>query len=149
MADGTRIISIAVREPPRGMFPPGADRDAAAPDHLTFDLAEASRSSVSFSGRCPGPGMRLTTQSMSFPISEDDDHGDVRDADERRIGDSTLVTDSCAVERLWEVAAPLLDDPRGAPCARGSWGPAAAMARDVSPPRGWRLPFRRRLRGPH
>ena len=43
MAEGARIISIAFREPPQSMFPPGSGVGAHGPDHLTFDLADASK----------------------------------------------------------------------------------------------------------
>ena len=150
MAEGSRIISIAFREPPRSMFPPGAGLDAAGPDHLTFDLAEAERISLSFYGKRPGPGMRLTKQSMQFSINELEVHDDILEAYERLIydamsGDRTLFTDSRAVERLWEVAAPLLNDPPEVqPYVPGSWGPDAMD--DLIAPRKWRVPFRRKWR---
>ena len=34
---------IAFREPPKSMFPPGSGVGAQGPDHLTFDLADASK----------------------------------------------------------------------------------------------------------
>ena len=40
MAEGARIISIAFREPPQSMFPPGSGVGDNGPDHLTFDLAD-------------------------------------------------------------------------------------------------------------
>lgn len=151
MPEGLRIISIAFKEPPRSMFPVGAGLDSAGPDHLTFDLAEASRLSLSFYGKRPGPGMRLVKQSMQFSIHDDDAHGDVLEAYERLIydamsGDRTLFTSAGAVERLWEVSAPLLESPPEVmPYARGTWGPDAVH--DLIAPRAWRLPFRRRWRG--
>ena len=48
MAEGQRIISIAFREPPKSMFPPSSVVGAQEPDHLTFDLADASKMSLSF-----------------------------------------------------------------------------------------------------
>jgi glucose-6-phosphate 1-dehydrogenase len=48
MAEGQRIISIAFREPPKSMFPVGSGVGAQGPDHLTFDLADASKMSLSF-----------------------------------------------------------------------------------------------------
>ncbi len=153
MPEGVRIISIAFKEPPRSMFPTGAGLDAAGPDHLTFDLAEASRLSLSFYGKRPGPGMRLTKQSMQFSIQEDASHGDVLEAYERLIydamsGDRTLFTSAQGVERLWDVSAPLLRDPPPViGYAPGSWGPPALH--DLIAPRTWRLPFRRGWRGPH
>ena len=56
MAEGLRIISIAFKEAPRTMFPAGSGVGAQGPDHLTFDLADESRVSLSFYGKRPGPG---------------------------------------------------------------------------------------------
>ena len=47
MAEGARIISIAFREPPKSMFPAGSGIGQHGPDHLTFDLADASKLSLS------------------------------------------------------------------------------------------------------
>ena len=55
------------------------------------------------------------------------------------VGDRTLFTSSTAVERLWEISTPVLDDP---PPVRsyepGSWGPPEADA--LIAPRRWHLP---------
>ena len=56
MAEGARIISIAFREPPRSMFPTGSGVGDHGPDHLTFDLADEAKMSLSFYGKRPGPG---------------------------------------------------------------------------------------------
>ena len=55
LAEGQRIISIAFREPPKSMFPADSGVGAQGPDHLTFDLADASKMSLSFYGKRPGP----------------------------------------------------------------------------------------------
>ena len=70
MAEGARIISIAFREPPQSMFPPGSGVGDNGPDHLTFDLADKSRMSLSFYGKRPGPGFRLDKLSMQFSMQE-------------------------------------------------------------------------------
>ena len=70
MAEGHRIVSIAFREAPKSMFPLGSGVGSQGPDHLTFDLADASRLSLSFYGKRPGPGMRLDKLSMQFATSE-------------------------------------------------------------------------------
>ena len=70
MAEGARIISIAFREPPKSMFPTGSGVGAHGPDHLTFDLADASKLSLSFYGKRPGPGMKLDKQSLQFSLHE-------------------------------------------------------------------------------
>ncbi len=56
LAEGQRIISIAFREPPKSMFPAGSGVARKGPDHLTFDLADAAKMSLSFYGKRPGPG---------------------------------------------------------------------------------------------
>jgi glucose-6-phosphate 1-dehydrogenase len=53
LEEGQRIISIAFREPPKSMFPAGSGIGTQGPDHLTFDLADASKMSLSFYGQCP------------------------------------------------------------------------------------------------
>jgi len=70
LAEGQRIISIAFREPPKSMFPPGSGVSAQGPDHLTFDLADAAKMSLSFYGKRPGPGMRLDKLSMQFAMHD-------------------------------------------------------------------------------
>ena len=66
MAESARIISIAFREPPKSMFPEGSGVGAHGPDHLTFDLTEEAKLSLSFYGKRPGPGLRLDKQSLQF-----------------------------------------------------------------------------------
>ncbi|MEO8080771.1 MAG: glucose-6-phosphate dehydrogenase, partial [Caldimonas sp.] len=50
LAEGQRIISLAFREPPKSMFPANSGVGAQGPDHLTFDLADAAKMSLSFYG---------------------------------------------------------------------------------------------------
>ena len=60
-------------------------------------------------------------------------------------GDHTLFTTANGIERLWEVAAPLLDDPPEVHLyPPGSWGPG--QIRELIAPNRWRLPFARRWR---
>ena len=151
MAEGQRIISIAFREPPKSMFPPGSGVGAQGPDHLTFDLADASKMSLSFYGKRPGPGMRLDKLSLQFSMSETGRVGEVLEAYERLIldamrGDRTLFTTADGIERLWQVSQPLLEAP---PPVRlyepGSWGPKSIH--QLIAPHAWRLPFERAWRG--
>ena len=116
LAEGQRIISIAFREPPKSMFPAGSGVGAQGPDHLTFDLADASKMSLSFYGKRPGPGMRLDKLSLQFAMHDTGLIGDVLEAYERLIldamrGDHTLFTTAEGIERLWEVSTPLLEAP--------------------------------------
>jgi glucose-6-phosphate 1-dehydrogenase len=153
LAEGQRIISIAFREPPRSMFPPGSGIGAQGPDHLTFDLADASKMSLSFYGKRPGPGMRLDKLSLQFAMHDTALIADVLEAYERLIldamrGDHTLFTTADGIERLWEKSMPLLEAP---PPVRlytpGSWGPNAIHG--LIAPHSWRLPFERGWRDPN
>jgi glucose-6-phosphate 1-dehydrogenase len=152
MPEGARIISIAFREPPKSMFPTGSGVGKYGPDHLTFDLAEVARTSLSFYGKRPGPGMVLDKASLQFSLSETGREQDVLEAYERLIhdamvGDHTLFTTADGIERLWQVADPLLKDPPPVhPYWKGSWGPE--QAKELIAPRKWRLPFERTWRGP-
>ena len=153
LAEGQRIISIAYREPPKSMFPAGSGVGAQGPDHLTFDLADASKMSLSFYGKRPGPGMRLDKLSLQFAMHDTGWIGDVLEAYERLIldamrGDHTLFTTAEGIERLWEVSSPLLENP---PPVRlyeqGSWGPKSIH--QLVAPHAWRLPFERAWRDPN
>jgi glucose-6-phosphate 1-dehydrogenase len=152
MAEGQRIISIAFREPPKSMFPAGSGVGAQGPDHLTFDLADASKVSLSFYGKRPGPGMRLDKLSMQFAMNETGWIGDVLEAYERLIldamrGDHTLFTTAEGIERLWEVSMPLLEAPPPVSLyPPGSWGPKSIH--QLIAPHAWRLPFERAWRNP-
>ena len=153
MAEGQRIISIAFRDPPKSMFPAGSGVGAQGPDHLTFDLADASKMSLSFYGKRPGPGMRLDKLSLQFAMHDTGLIGDVLEAYERLIldamrGDRTLFTTAEGIERLWGVSTPLLEAP---PPVRlyppNSWGPKSIH--QLVAPHAWRLPFERAWRAPN
>ncbi|MCU1405480.1 MAG: zwf [Glaciihabitans sp.] len=150
LAEGQRIISIAFHEPPKSMFPAGSGVGKSGPDHLTFDLADASKVSLSFYGKRPGPGMKLDKLSMQFALTDHERAGDVLEAYERLIldamrGDHTLFTTAEGIERLWQIAQPLLDDPPPVHTyAPGTWGPNAIH--QLIAPNAWRLPFERAWR---
>ncbi len=150
LGGGERIISIAFREPPKSMFPADSGVGTQGPDHLTFDLADSSKLSLSFYGKKPGPGMKLEKLSLQFALHETGQDADVLEAYERLIhdamvGDHTLFNTAEGIERLWELSTPLLDHPEPVqPYAKGSWGPATIG--DLIAPRNWRLPFERQWR---
>jgi glucose-6-phosphate 1-dehydrogenase len=153
MAEGQRIISIAFREPPKSMFPKGSGIGTKGPDHLTFDLADVAKLSLSFYGKRPGPGMTLDKLSLQFAMHDTSMAGEVLEAYERLIldamrGDHTLFTTAAGIERLWEVSTPLLEaPPQVRNYAPGSWGPNAIH--QLVAPHAWRLPFERSWRDPN
>jgi glucose-6-phosphate 1-dehydrogenase len=150
MAEGQRIISIAFREPPKSMFPADSGVGAHGPDHLTFDLADSSKMSLSFYGKRPGPGMKLDKLSLQFAMNDTGLSGEVLEAYERLIldamrGDHTLFTTAEGIERLWEISVPLLESPPPVRSyAPGTWGPNAIH--QLVAPHAWRLPFERAWR---
>jgi glucose-6-phosphate 1-dehydrogenase len=150
MAEAQRIVSIAFRQAPKSMFPAGSGVGAQGPDHLTFDLADASRISLSFYGKRPGPGMRLDKLSMQFSTRETEGAADVLEAYERLLldtlrGDHTLFNTAEGIESLWERSALLLEDPPPVKTyAPGTWGPNAIH--QLIAPHAWRLPFERAWR---
>ena len=150
MAEGMRIISIAFKEAPRTMFPANSGVGAAGPDHLTFDLSEDSKVSLSFYGKRPGPGMKLDKLSLQFSTQETDHADDILEAYERLIldamrGDHTLFTTAEGIESLWDRSTPLLQSPPPVkPYAPGTWGPNAIH--QLIAPHAWRLPFERSWR---
>ncbi|RWA23230.1 glucose 6-phosphate dehydrogenase [Mycolicibacterium brumae DSM 44177] len=151
MAEGMRIISIAFKETPKSMFPAGSGIGGEGPDHLTFDLADETKVSLSFYGKRPGPGMRLQKLSMQFSVRETDHADEVLEAYERLIldamrGDHTLFTTADGIESLWDRSMPLLDNPPPVKMyAPGTWGPNAIH--QLVAPHAWRLPFERSSRG--
>ena len=150
MAEGQRIISIAFKEAPKSMFPTGSGVGLHGPDHLTFDLADETKVSLSFYGKRPGPGMKMDKLSMQFSAHDTERAGDVLEAYERLIldamrGDHTLFTTAEGIESLWERSTPLLENPSPVkPYAPGSWGPNAIH--QLIAPHAWRLPFERTWR---
>jgi len=147
MADGMRIISIAFKEAPKTMFPAGSGVGQQGPDHLTFDLADNSRVSLSFYGKRPGPGMRLEKLSMQFSTQETPEGANVLEAYERLLldamrGDHTLFNTAEGIESLWDRSSLLLDDPPPVKVYEpGTWGPNAIH--QLVAPHAWRLPFER------
>jgi len=153
LAEGARIISIAFKEPPRTMFPPGSGVGDHGPDHLTFDLADQAKMSLSFYGKLPGPGMKLQKLSMQFAMHDTSWAGAVLEAYERLIydaarGDRTLFTTADGIERLWELSTALLENPPVVrPYRAGTWGPN--QIHQLIAPFAWRLPFERGWRDPN
>ncbi len=153
LAEGARIISIAFKEPPLTMFPAGSNAGTQGPDHLTFDLADQSKMSLSFYGKRPGPGMKLEKLSMQFATHDTSSSGAVLEAYERLIhdairGDHTLFTTADGIETLWEKSTPLIENPAPVRAySPGSWGPNAIH--QLIAPHAWRLPFERSWRDPN
>jgi glucose-6-phosphate 1-dehydrogenase len=140
MAETRRVLTIAFRDPPRPMF---QSSNGFGPNELVFELGDPGRISTSFLAKVPGPTMQLGPARFTFDYENSFASAYQLEAYERLIhdaliGDRTLFTRADAVERLWEVSAPLFAEP---PCLHsylpGSWGPEAAER--LIGPRRWHL----------
>jgi len=147
LAQKRNLLTIAFAQPPRRMFPLDCDQIAEdfGHDHLTFELGDPGSISASFLAKVPGPEIRLGEAHMRFSYADTFGGGEnALDAYERLIhdvmvGDRTLFTGSDAIERLWEISEPVLQDPPPTmPYEPGSWGPPEADA--LIAPRRWHLP---------
>jgi glucose-6-phosphate 1-dehydrogenase len=147
LAESRHLLTIAFTQPPRRMFPLDCDQivESFGHDHLTFELGDPGSISASFLAKVPGPTIQLGEAHMRFSYA--DTFGGVEqalDAYERLIhdvmvGDRTLFTSSDAIERLWEISEPVLEQPPPTqPYEPGSWGPTAID--DLIAPRRWHLP---------
>jgi glucose-6-phosphate 1-dehydrogenase len=147
LAENRHLLTIAFAEPPRRMFPLncGKIEESFGRDHLTFELGDPGSISASFLAKVPGPTMQLGEAQMRFSYA--DNFGGAEqalDAYERLIhdvmvGDRTLFTSSDAIERLWEISEPVLEEPPSTVSYEpGSWGPSEID--ELVAPRRWHLP---------
>jgi glucose-6-phosphate 1-dehydrogenase len=114
------------------------------PNELVFDLADRGGIAASFLAKVPGPTMRLGKARFRFDYEDSFAQEHELEAYERLIhdallGDRTLFTRADGIERLWEVAAPVLAAPPPVrEYERGSWGPPGTD--ELIAPGRWHLP---------
>jgi glucose-6-phosphate 1-dehydrogenase len=147
LAENRHLLTIAYAQPPRRMFPLDCEQivESFGHDHLTFELGDPGSISASFLAKVPGPTVELGEAHMRFSYA--DTFGGAEhalDAYERLIhdvmvGDRTLFTSSDAIERLWEISEPVLEQPPPVWVYEpGSWGPSESD--ELIAPRRWHLP---------
>jgi glucose-6-phosphate 1-dehydrogenase len=147
LAESKHLLTVAFKQPPRRMFPLDCDQIAESfgHDHLTFELGDPGFISASFLAKVPGPTIQLGEAHMRFDY--ENTFGGTENAldpyerliHDVMIGDRMLFTSSGAIERLWEISAPVLDDPPPVRSYRpGSWGPEESDL--LIAPRRWHLP---------
>jgi glucose-6-phosphate 1-dehydrogenase len=140
LAEGRRVVTVAFKEPPLRMF----GGDGYGLNELVFEVGEPGGISLDFLAKVPGAELRLGPAHMRFDYADSFCAANQLEAYERLIhdamlGDRTLFTTSKGIERIWEIATPVLESPpplHSYPA--GSWGPEAAH--DLIAPRRWRLP---------
>jgi glucose-6-phosphate 1-dehydrogenase len=146
MAASRQLITLGFHQPPMRMFP--VDRGRALPgrrNEIVIDFADPGSIAIDFLAKEPGATMRLGAAEITFRYADSFNTAHGLEGYERLLldamrGDQTLFTSDAAIERLWEISAPLLDDPPPVqPYAPGSWGPQPALDRLAAPYR-WHLP---------
>jgi glucose-6-phosphate 1-dehydrogenase len=146
LAASRQVITLGFRQPPLRMFPIRRDATAAGrSNEIVIDFADPGSITTSFLAKEPGATMRLGPAELTFRYADSfrADHG--LEGYERllldaMLGDQSLFTRSDAIERLWEISAPLLENPPAVqPYAPGSWGPEPALDHLAAPHR-WHLP---------
>jgi glucose-6-phosphate 1-dehydrogenase len=146
MAASRQLITLGFHQPPMRMFP--VDRGRALPgrrNEIVIDFADPGSIAIDFLAKEPGATMSLGAAEITFRYADSFNTAYGLEAYERLLldamaGDQTLFTSDAAIERLWEISAPLLDNPPPVqPYAPGSWGPQPALDHLAAPYR-WHLP---------
>jgi glucose-6-phosphate 1-dehydrogenase len=148
LAASRQLVTLGFREPPLPMLPVDA---AGTPNgqrnEITIDFADPGSITLGFLAKEPGAQLKLGAAQMVFRYGDSFCAANALEGYERllldaMLGDQSLFTRSDAIERLWEVSAPLLDNPPPVqPYAPGSWGPEPALNQLAAPYR-WHLPGR-------
>ena len=145
MAESRQVITLGIRQPPLRMFPVHAGAgEAARGNELVIDFGDPGTITGQFLVKEPGPEMRLAEAKMEFRYEDSFTTAFELEGYERlildaMIGDQSLFIPSDAIERLWQVSAPLLEHPpRAERYAKGSWGPDSI--RRLVVPHRWHLP---------
>jgi glucose-6-phosphate 1-dehydrogenase len=146
MAASRQLITLGFHEPPLRMFPADvAGTPNGRRNEIVIDFADPGSITASFLAKEPGATMKLGTAEMTFRYADSFQAANSLEGYERLLleamaGDQSLFTSDAAIERLWEISAPLLDNPPPVqPYAPGSWGPPPALDH-LTAPYHWRLP---------
>ncbi len=144
MAQGRRTVTIGFTDAPLRIFPDQDPGEQVRPSELVFELSDDPQVRIEVHAKIPGPDIELGRVALTVDVDEAFDGADGLEAYERLLHDvmlrqRLLFTRSEQIERLWEVCAPVIDDPPAPePYAAGTWGPEDALT--LPRPPGWRLP---------
>ena len=148
LAESRHLLTIAYAQPPRRMFPLDCDHDRRGLRIRPPDLRARRPAAASRPPSWPrSPARRSSSARRTCSFSYADTFGgpeQALDPYERLIhdvmvGDRTFFTSSEAIERLWEISEPALDEPPPLKAyAPGSTGPSEMD--DLIAPRRWHIP---------
>src|SRR5262249_38164280 len=118
---GRQVVTLGFPQPPLRMFPIRRDAtQAGRRNEIVIDFADPGSITTSFLAKEPGATMRLGTAELTFRYADSFQAANSLEGYERLLldamaGDQSLFTTDAAIERLWEISAPLLDNPPPAP----------------------------------
>jgi glucose-6-phosphate 1-dehydrogenase len=144
LAQSRQVITIGFEEPVMRLFPLSENSPGWRGNKLVIDFADPGSIHAQFLAKEPGPLMHLDSAEMTFHYKDSFESAHRLEAYEHLIleamlGNHSLFTRSDGINRLWEVAAPVLDSPPPVePYDKGSWGPDSANR--LVDPIGWCLP---------
>jgi glucose-6-phosphate 1-dehydrogenase len=147
MASRQTEITIQFKRPPLQLFR-DTPVESLRPNQLVMHIQPNEGISLGFSGKIPGPQLRLGDVNMRFDYTDyfgcNSNIGYERLLYDCMMGDATLFQRADMVESAWAVVQPVLDEWRSEPpheleqYAAGSWGPRAAFELLERTGRGWR-----------
>ena len=144
MGASRQVVTLGFRQPPLRMFPAAEDVPLGRVNNIVINFADPGSITTEFLAKVPGPELALGHARMTFTYEDSFCSAHALEGYEHLIllamlGDQSLFTSSDGIERLWEISAPLLDNPPPVePYARGSWGPESVKR--VIAPFQWYLP---------
>jgi glucose-6-phosphate 1-dehydrogenase len=145
MGASRQVMTLGFHQPALHMFRAHRhDIPAGRLNEIVIDFADPGSITVEFLAKVPGPELTLGQSKMVFSYEDSFTRANALEGYERLIllamlGDQALFTRSDGIERLWEISAPVLDNPPPAePYEPGSWGPAS-VDKLIAPYR-WYLP---------
>jgi glucose-6-phosphate 1-dehydrogenase len=144
LAEGRRTVTIGFTEAPLRMFPNHDPEQRPRPSELVFELSDDPQVRIEVQAKVPGPRMDIGPAALTLDVDAAFDGADGLEAYERLLHDvmlreRLLFTRSEQIERLWEVCAPVIDNPPTPDSYEsGSWGPESAL--ELPGEIGWRLP---------
>jgi glucose-6-phosphate 1-dehydrogenase len=144
LAASRQLVTLGFHEPPLRIFSACTPIPDGRRNEITIDFADPGSITVGFLAKEPGAQMTLGAAEMIFRYGDSFCTACGLEGYERllldaMLGDQSLFTRADAIERLWEISAPLLDNPPPVTSyVPGSWGPLPALDRLVGPYR-WHL----------
>jgi len=145
LAQRRQVITLTLKAPTLRMFPENTrHRKDGRGNQLVIDFDDPGWIAARFLVKEPGPAMHLGPAEMTFRYADSFRQAHELEGYERLIldamlGDQSLFTRSDGIERLWEISAPLIENPPPVePYSPGSWGPDSV--RRLIAPHHWYLP---------